>query len=351
MSKRIGVSIVGRELRATLVSAGKVKWCDSEAFAHANTLTDSLARLLARVPQSARRARVSIALGGEWVQVRQLGGLPSVGSIRVLTELVRQNERSFFLWRGTPSVIADLDVRSNGEVRGAAFDRHAIDAIEQAARLAHMTVRRAIPVAILGPSSTGADALAVAAALAPRRLALAWRLRPDAARTLRRARAVRAGIAAAFAATLAFAALGPGVRADLTARDAARELARYRGAADSLAHTQLELQRVSRLLARIDRFQLDRGRVTRLLAALGESTPDSTAMLTVRIDSAEGALTVIAPRAAEVLPALNAVHGLFSPRIVGSITREIVGGAQLERASIRFRRSPAHDAVMRRVSR
>jgi hypothetical protein len=358
MSKRIGISILGSELRATLAAGGKVEWRDQESFGDVDTLAESLGRLLARVPRPARRARVSIALGSEWVQVRRLGGLPNVGTVRVLTMLVRENERSFFLWKGAPSVIPEVDMRSNGDVWGAAFDRRALEGVEQAARLAHMTVCRAIPASCLGlasaaasSSSADADALAVAAALAPRRLALAWRLGPDAGRTLRRARAVRVGVAIAFAAALAFAALGPGMRADRIARAAARELARYKTVGDTLARTQLELQRVSRRLARIDAFQHERGQLTRLLASLSESTPDSTAMLTLRLDSAEGTLTVIAPRVSDVLPALNEVHGAFSPRIVGSITREVVGGVEVERASIRFRRSPTQSASVHRVSR
>jgi hypothetical protein len=356
MSKRIGISILGSELCATLAAGGEVEWCDQESFGEVDTLAESLGRVLARVPPPARGARVSIAFGREWVQVRRLGGLPNVGTVRLLTQLVRENERSFFLWKGAPSVIPEVDMRSNGDVWGAAFDRRALEAIEQAARLAHMTVCRAIPASCLGPaaassSAADADALAVAAALAPRRLALVWRLGPDAGRTLRRARAVRVGVAIAFAAALAFAALGPGMRADRIARAAARELARYRTVGDTLARTQLELQRVSRRLARIDAFQHERGQLTRLLASLSESTPDSTAMLTLRLDSAEGTLTVIAPRVSDVLPALNEVHGAFSPRIVGSITREVVGGVEVERASIRFRRSPTQSASVHRVSR
>src|SRR6185437_1632003 len=109
--------------------------------------------------------------------------------------------------------------------------------------------------------------------------------------------------------------------------------------------------RAAARLARIDAFQLDRGRVTRLLAALSESTPDSTAILTLRVDSAEGALTVIAPQVASVVPALEEVRGVFSPRIVGSITREVIAGVQLERASIRFRRSPTRVVAPRRTDR
>lgn len=354
MSKRIGMSVTGREVRAALVVASNVKWRDAESFDAADTLADALTRLLARVPRPARRAHVSIAFGSEWVQVRRLGGLPNVGSVRVLTELVRENERSFFLWKGASNVVPELDVRSNVEVWGAAFDRRAIEGVEEAARLSCMTVRRAIPSARLRSAAgmeADADSLAVAAALAPRRLALAWRLGPDAAHTLRRARAVRTGIVTAFAASLAVAAFGPGFRADRDASAARRELARYAGAADTLARMQIELQRVSRRLARLDAFQRERGRVTRLLAALSEATPESTAMLTLRVDSVEGALTVIAPQMAEVLPTLDELRGVFAPRIVGSITREALDGAQVERASIRFRRSPARGAPARRATR
>ena len=47
----------------------------------------------------------------------------------------------------------------------------------------------------------------------------------------------------------------------------------------------------------------------------------------------------IAPHVADVLPELVSVEEVSGPRIVGSVTREVIGGARVERAAFRFRRA------------
>jgi hypothetical protein len=348
-------------MTAVLISAGRIRWHDREPLPEPSVLAESFARLVERAPSYRHRANISVALGPAWVQVKRLGGLPPVGSARLVSELVRQNERSFFLWRGVPAVIPDVDIRAPDHVRGAAFDRAAIGALETASRVARVTIRRVIPLVALGElpapralAALGHDALtyagAFAAATARRRIALAWRMRLNPTQTLRRTRAMRAASSIGIAAALAFAAFGPGVRAIRATGAAEHELARQARARRDIQGVTSDLMQVSRRLARVDAFQRERGQVTRLLAALSEATPDSTAMLAFRADSIEGGLTVIAPRIADVLPALGEVHGVVSPRIIGSITREVVGGAPVERAAIRFR-LPARRPVARRMSR
>ena len=78
--------------------------------------------------------------------------------------------------------------------------------------------------------------------------------------------------------------------------------------------------------------------MTLLLAALAREIPDSTALITLRLDSLEGSVTTITTQAADVLPQLTDIPGIVAPRIVGSITKETTAGAPLERATIRFRR-------------
>ena len=46
-----------------------------------------------------------------------------------------------------------------------------------------------------------------------------------------------------------------------------------------------------------------------------------------------------APRVTDVLPALADAGSIVAPRIVGSVTRELLGTAKLERATFRFRRA------------
>jgi hypothetical protein len=62
--------------------------------------------------------------------------------------------------------------------------------------------------------------------------------------------------------------------------------------------------------------------------------------VSLRLDSLEGNLIVLAAHAADVLPQLADLTGAVAPRIMGSVTREVQGGAHVKRAAIRFRRTP-----------
>jgi hypothetical protein len=75
-----------------------------------------------------------------------------------------------------------------------------------------------------------------------------------------------------------------------------------------------------------------------------------TAMLTFHVDSVEGAFTAIAPHVADVLPELANAREIVEPRIVGSVTREVLGGVHVERASFRFRRLRSPTSTLRQTT-
>jgi hypothetical protein len=182
-------------------------------------------------------------------------------------------------------------------------------------------------------------------------MTLAWRLQSDEARSRARARAGNAVLVTVLLAAAGFAALGPGLRARNFVRVADAELTKNRRAQLELARTESDLRRVTQLLNRVESFRAERGRVTRILGELAQSIPDSTAMLTFHVDSVEGAFTAIAPHVADVLPELATVDGIVAPRIVGSVTREVLGGVHVERAGFHFRRSRLGSTPVRQGTR
>jgi len=135
-----------------------------------------------------------------------------------------------------------------------------------------------------------------------------------------------------------FALVAPGIRAARYARAWKRELSRTRATQTELARVQSDLRRVSEALDRIAAYGAGRGGITRALASLSRSLPDSTAILTIHLDSANGSFTAISPHVTDVLPALDDTESIVAPRIVGSLTRDVIAGATLERAAFRFRR-------------
>ncbi|HMA25608.1 MAG TPA: hypothetical protein VKP00_16465, partial [Gemmatimonadaceae bacterium] len=179
---------------------------------------------------------------------------------------------------------------------------------------------------------------AYAAAVAPRRLPLGWRPRADAARVRRWKQTARVAACVALLATVTFALVAPGIRAARYAVAWKHELSRSRAAQAELARVQSDLRRVSEALDRIAAYDAGRGGITRVLASLSSSLPDSTAILTIHLDSANGSFTAISPHVTNVLPALDDSETIVAPRILGSVTRDLIGGATLERAAFRFRR-------------
>jgi hypothetical protein len=147
-----------------------------------------------------------------------------------------------------------------------------------------------------------------------------------------------------------FAAIGPGVRARAAASIADAELLRNRRAQLELARSENDLRRMTQMLNRIESFRAERGRVTHVLGVLARAVPESTAMLTFHVDSVEGAFTAIAPHVADVLPELANAREIVEPRIVGSVTREVLGGVHVERASFRFRRLRSPTSTLRQTT-
>jgi hypothetical protein len=386
----LGVAIGGREIRGLLVHRGVVQWHSSQGFAEVGGLAAALRTLLSRAPRLSIGTRITVVVSPAWVQVKSLSGLPPVKPARLASQLICENQQAFFLWKGSPALIAHTERGEDGTAWGAAFDRAVVHEITQAFRAMRMAVAYVTPSAVatvaalpgqviawidgderfeiegdrdglrrverivddaaLAPTSLpvalteledDAQRLldAYAAAVAPRRMALGCRLQTDEAWLRRWARVRNAGIAAALFAAAIFAAIGAGTRAQNFGRSADVELARSRQAAIDLARNESELRRVTQVLNRVESFRAERGRVTRILGELAKSIPESTAMLTFHVDTVEGGFTAIAPHVADVLPELESIREIAEPRIVSSVTREILGGVHIERASFRFRRA------------
>jgi hypothetical protein len=395
-----GIALGEREVRALIVRAGAVQWHASAAFSNTRGIAAAVHEILSQAPRPPVGARFTAVIAPAWVQVKPLSGLPPVKSARMASEILRENQQAFFLWKGAPA-LTEVQPGGANTYWGAAFDQASLDELTQALRTARMNVRRIAPAAAAiatacpnqmvewtdgtesfvvegdrtgirrleraanGPGlstiaapplgALGPDAHryldAYAAAVARRRLPLSLLLKPDESSSRLWARVRRATVAAMVAAAVAFAALGPGVRARNFAQSANVELELKRAAQIELAKSQNELRRVTDVLNRVESFRSDRGKLIRILSELAQSIPDSTAMLSFHVDSVEGAFTAVAPHVADVLPELVNAREIASPRIVGSVTREVLGGVHLERASFRFRRPGQAPVTQRRVSR
>jgi hypothetical protein len=396
----LGIAVGAREIRAVLVRRDAIQWHGVSPISGAHHIAIALRDLLLTAPKLDRRTRLTVAVSPAWVQVKPLLGRPAVKPARLARQLLRENQRAFFLWKGSAAIIVESEP-SKAAVWGAAFDEDVIGQVTQALRATRTAGRLAVPavVAIVAalpnrpivwsddehwfeiegnrdeirrverissrslsgspdlPAALGRlgeDATrfvdAYAAAVAPRQLVLSCQLRSDASAAPMWVRMRGVAAAIALSASIGFAAFGPAYRAARFTKTAERELDRNRLERLELARNESELRRVTQVLNHVESFRAQRGRVTRVLGELAESIPESTAILTFHVDSLEGAFTAIAPHVADVLPELVKARDIIGPRIVGSVTHEMIGGVAVERASFRFRRSLASVGAPRRAA-
>ncbi len=179
---------------------------------------------------------------------------------------------------------------------------------------------------------------AFAAATCPRNHPLTWHAPADPRRARLLARLRLAVAAAALVLSATAAGVAPGVRASVDVRRSMRLAERGEAARLEAERIEGELLRVTAALDRVDRFASRRDDIPMLLAEVARALPDSTALLSLRVDSVETSLSVLTPHAADVIVELANAEGVVSPRIIGSVVRDVGARTPLERATIRFRR-------------
>jgi hypothetical protein len=392
MIARLGVSIHAGEVRALLVQRGDVRWRSSLACEYsAASAAETFERLLAALPKRLTFRRATVAIGPLWCQVKRIEGLPAGRDLALLTKLLRENSASFFLRGTTRLAVSDVTCFPDGSLWAAAFDQEIVASVietlkrlgfgdlrivpsvsaiasilpsgawcwrdaEQVMELtigehrAFTRVRRvAMDVEVVQPPLSGPlkklgdeaweNSAAFGAAFSRGQLPFAWRPAPDPKR-LALASKIRMGTAAVLSAIAAVGAVGaPGARASRLIRDESGELASLRASQTEVARAQGELRRAAATLDRVERFREQRGKITMLLGAISRTLPESTALVTLRVDTLEGTFVAITPHAADILSQLADVSDIVQPKIVGSLTKETMGPVQLERATVRFKRS------------
>ncbi|MEP6493403.1 MAG: hypothetical protein ABJF01_12040 [bacterium] len=388
---RLGLAITRSGASAVLVRRTRIAWHGRVELMSGESIRDGLERLLAGAPITSAFPPTSVvAIGAGQCQLKQIDGLPAVKR-SAMSKVVRENSASFFVRIGLRIVVSDVEQRTDGSSWGAAFDADVIDEVLVAFRRRRIGRPSILPIATavapllvagahrladdgvvlelttvdsgriahirrvvgddvcetLGLAPTAAAALdtvgveflsAYGAAISPSSGLFRWRPEPNAsrARLVERVRVAAAGLLLALTASAAL--IAPGVRAQRVTTQASADLASARDAQLEAARIDGALRRVSGQLERIQQFQSARGQMTLLLGAITQALPDSTALLTLRVDSLEGSFVALTPRAADILPQLAVVDPMVLPKIVGSVTREMQGAVRVERATVRFRR-------------
>jgi hypothetical protein len=389
MSARIGLEVRADDLRAVMIRSGKIAWHTRVTLHDSSPLADSVAMLLAQRPSVGRgRPRVSAAVGFSHAQIKRLDGLPQVRERVQMTRLLREHASAVFLADAGTVAVPDVFRSADAKWWGAAIDRAVIDDVVVGARRSGLRVEAIVPTAsalartcpdgsqtvddgrasiaivtkggelrelrrstVSSNASTTPEPLhslgdeasayagAYAAAISSKRLPLTWKVEAaDAtAATVRRMRV--SAMAALVGVVGSLALLAPGLHSSLIVRRAQQSSIGSMDWRNDMARTESDLRRTTQLLTSVARFDASRGAVMRLVAQLGQSLPESTAIVSLRVDSVEGSFIAVAPHVTDVLGELGSVDRIQNARIVGGVTREAIAGARVERATFRFLRT------------
>ena len=344
MSLVIGLAIERDRLRAVGVRGARVVWGVDAPIAAATPLGDALAAFLGRLPlRRFGRPRVTVALGATFAQTKRLAGLPPIGDERVLAKTVGEHAARFFLKNGVPLVTTSVRLDAKGQPWGAALQKDVVDTIVSVCRASRLELAGVVPaIDVAKPEVTalallGVEALEFAAAYgaAVTPGALTWRARSIADEQAPRWRLTT--IACAAGLSLILAMLAPGLGARVAERRSIAHLAMIAASTRAAQRIARDNDLVTRALGEVASFDHGRRPVTILMAALAKALPEGAALLALHVDSAGGSVVAFTPRAGALLTRLETVPGLAAPEITGPVTREIAGGHEVERVTVRFR--------------
>jgi hypothetical protein len=340
----VGLSIESDELHAVGVRGARVLWAVEATRGDEVPLGEALVAFLGALPVGRLgRPRTTVAVGPVYAQTKRLAGLPALGDERVLAKTVSEHAERFFLRDGVPLVTTSVRLDADGRPWAAALRKNVVDTIVTACQTSRLRLVGIVPAVDVGQpkagglASLGANArqyaTAYGAAVIPG--ALTWRAHPMAEHGAPRWRVTAA--ASATIVALGLALLAPGISALMAEHHAVARLAAIAGPSETARRMARDVELVTGALSEVGAFDRGRRPVTVLLADLARALPDGAALLGLHVDSVGGSIVALTPQAAALLTHLERVPGLAAPEITGPVTREIAGGHDLQRVTVRFR--------------
>jgi hypothetical protein len=317
MTQHIGIAISTSEV-AVVVSGGRRTVPPLVIPRNDDPLDHSLFAVLSHIDAAtSRRARAGVVLSRPLAQRRLVEGLPKGVSPSAANRLVTENANRFFLAMQGSVVVGPLVPDQRGLV-GVAFDGSAVDAIQTT-----LSARCRLRFIAAAPDDASYDPITAAAHAATSEIP-AGSLTPHRTATMQRVRRAAVVVAVtSFAASAAFAVAAPSLRTLQLQRALSRELA-------PLRPIEIELSQLQRDIAAD-------GAMLTPLARITAALPESTAVVSLRVDSSGSTLGVVGPRVTEALATLAALDTTADASFAGPVAHEQTGGVQLERATIRLR--------------
>jgi hypothetical protein len=310
---------VSRDLvRAEVVRWRKTLWAAEARHSGPADLGTAIGQLGAGLPPGRKPGRLRVELDTGVVQLRTLGGLPPVRGT-ALKRLVALQSSRFFRRNGT-SLITDACWSARGRRGGSAL----AVALEETWASSIVAASREIGITLEGIGVTGHldrfNLLPPAEHAARRRAELL---------SVRR-------LACLLALTWVAGATALLVRLHVEGQRVERELGALREPAAAVARARREIAEAAAMVELVADAEMRREETLARLAAIAGAVPDSAYLTSVVLDSAGGTMSGRARESAGVVAALERRGAVPGPRLEGAAVRELAGGREWERFSIRF---------------
>jgi hypothetical protein len=312
-------------VRAELRRGGRVRWAAEASHTGPADLAETVTQLateggLERVRHAEAHLEPAI------VQLRTLADLPPVRA-SALDALVQHQAVRFFRRGGSPLLTRAVWMprrrRQGGRLaRAVAVPAAWVSAVADGAQAAGLTLEHVVPLV---------DGCPVA------RLAFTPPAAADRRRQALRASVRRWGVFAALCWVVVVATAVVRLRAERARLDA--ELAALAKPVAAVSRARREIDRTRLMIATIASERQLQGATLRRLGALAEALPDSAYLTSLEFDGrGTGVLSGVGRQAAEIVAVLERRDELLAPRLEGPAVREIAGGREWERFTIRLGR-------------
>jgi Tfp pilus assembly protein PilN len=307
--------------RAELTRGARVLWAAESAYSSPDELRDAIAQLTAGESMPVRAPRLRVELGPPLAQVRTLHGLPPVRAGH-LKALVANQAGRFFRRNGKPLVTDAAWLR--GKRRGGVAFAAAAEEPWIAAMLE-------------GAAAGGGEVESIRPSGGPAGVRLGLLSVEERRRRWRRELVALGRLAAIAAMTWSAAVAVWGVRFERERRAVNREIERLRAPAEAIGSARRALGVAAELVDSVETAGRNRARTLEQLAGLSAAMPDSAYATSLALDEGGGGeLAVVARRSSEVAAALERVGAIATPRIEGTVVREVAAGREWERFTVRF---------------
>lgn len=277
-----------------------------------------------------RRARLLVGLDEPRCRERALFGVSPTAPLEEVERLLGANPDAFFVGDPASLVVGGATLLGQ-QWRALALERDAHAAVRSATDAAAV---RVVGLCALPADSPADDFASLARRLLHAKPTELVIFDPDAQRReTRNAARRRLVLLSALLLALVGAAAAPSLVVASRERALAVEEARLRRDLERLAPTHgpssqaLALIEASRSLRQGEAAGV-------IIARIAAALPESAAISSIRIDSAEARVSILAPPRVDVVAALARLDGLEMPRLTGALARESVQGVALQRTTL-----------------